>query len=492
VITRAHTYLHRSAKDFGCIFDGTTDNAVRFQAALDAGPGTVELPPVGDGVLGIADPIDVPSGVNLIAPGGNSHGAAMTIKALTADACLNFGERLVGSYGGVSGGFMLDGNSLAPTMLYLGRTLERVFQAIGIKNCAAGSAALLIEEAQNNQFYGLYIDSCEGDGICFNRGTGGGRFYGVESTEIGGTAGGGFGGAEPAHVRFTATDASVSGLVAWPLNQQFWGGIFERDGGAADALVYHGAGADNAFWGVNLAGGAPSRAFPLVKMEVGNAGITTQSTRLHFWGGYFTGSQTQNTVLDLDDGSIVFLYGNPLIQGFLNQYRFRDTLSRVYRVGNTGVPAPSGVTNTVSGDSVGTISQEQVLLDKLTVTNLAALHQTAMTGDNNTLFYVEKANGTDVFGVNTNSPCFFGTNAADLRLFSGNSTGEVYHVDGATGIQYFGAAGTSTVSVRTGAGSPEGVVTAPIGSLYLRTDGGVGSTLYSKESGTGNTGWGAR
>jgi hypothetical protein len=40
-----------------------------------------------------------------------------------------------------------------------------------------------------------------------------------------------------------------------------------------------------------------------------------------------------------------------------------------------------------------------------------------------------------------------------------------------------------------GSGSPEGVVTAPIGSLYLNTDGGAGTTLYVKESGTGNTGW---
>lgn len=41
----------------------------------------------------------------------------------------------------------------------------------------------------------------------------------------------------------------------------------------------------------------------------------------------------------------------------------------------------------------------------------------------------------------------------------------------------------------TGTGSPETVVTAGVGSLYLRTDGGAGTTLYVKESGTGNTGW---
>jgi hypothetical protein len=41
----------------------------------------------------------------------------------------------------------------------------------------------------------------------------------------------------------------------------------------------------------------------------------------------------------------------------------------------------------------------------------------------------------------------------------------------------------------SGSGSPEGVVTAPVGSLYSRTDGGAGTSLYVKESGAGNTGW---
>ena len=44
----------------------------------------------------------------------------------------------------------------------------------------------------------------------------------------------------------------------------------------------------------------------------------------------------------------------------------------------------------------------------------------------------------------------------------------------------------------SGAGSPEGVQTANVGSLYLRNNGGAGTCLYIKESGTGNTGWVAK
>lgn len=44
----------------------------------------------------------------------------------------------------------------------------------------------------------------------------------------------------------------------------------------------------------------------------------------------------------------------------------------------------------------------------------------------------------------------------------------------------------------SGVGSPESAVTAPVGSIYSRTDGGAGTTLYVKESGAGSTGWVAK
>lgn len=55
-----------------------------------------------------------------------------------------------------------------------------------------------------------------------------------------------------------------------------------------------------------------------------------------------------------------------------------------------------------------------------------------------------------------------------------------------TGSIEGGAAG---VGLMSGTGSPNGVVTAPVGMLFLRTDGGAGTTLYVKEVGAGNTGW---
>jgi hypothetical protein len=55
-----------------------------------------------------------------------------------------------------------------------------------------------------------------------------------------------------------------------------------------------------------------------------------------------------------------------------------------------------------------------------------------------------------------------------------------------------GFAATQSLYDRFGAGTPEGNVTAPVGAVYHRTDGGAGTSFYVKESGTGNTGWVAK
>lgn len=52
--------------------------------------------------------------------------------------------------------------------------------------------------------------------------------------------------------------------------------------------------------------------------------------------------------------------------------------------------------------------------------------------------------------------------------------------------------GASGPTINFGSGSPEGVITANVGSTYHRTDGGAGTSFYVKESGTGNTGWAAK
>jgi hypothetical protein len=125
----------------------------------------------------------------------------------------------------------------------------------------------------------------------------------------------------------------------------------------------------------------------------------------------------------------------------------------------------------------------------------------------------------------TDTPTFAGVTTAkvsttglSLRLGAGTAGAEAQRVDlftaGLTrisiftnnvqriGIQNAGqidisspVVSTSTITAsnfKRGAGSPEGVVTGIVGDIFASTDGGAGTTLYVKESGTGNTGWVAK
>ena len=59
---------------------------------------------------------------------------------------------------------------------------------------------------------------------------------------------------------------------------------------------------------------------------------------------------------------------------------------------------------------------------------------------------------------------------------------------GVTGLQF-----AASTYIQVGTGTPEGNVSAGVGSLFLRTDGGTGTSLYVKQGGgTGNTGWVAK
>lgn len=86
------------------------------------------------------------------------------------------------------------------------------------------------------------------------------------------------------------------------------------------------------------------------------------------------------------------------------------------------------------------------------------------------------------------------TDAINFRnnAASGNVTGiqkdtsDIVQVGDVAGIRLGSSAGPRVLN---GTGSPETVVTAGLGSLYLRTDGGAGTSLYVKETGAGNTGW---
>lgn len=90
----------------------------------------------------------------------------------------------------------------------------------------------------------------------------------------------------------------------------------------------------------------------------------------------------------------------------------------------------------------------------------------------------------------------FGGTASNTPMLKRSSANLEMRVADDSGYSGFAALryGYSGMSVMdlAGSGSPEGVITANVGSTYRRTDGGAGTSFYVKESGAGNTGWVAK
>lgn len=109
----------------------------------------------------------------------------------------------------------------------------------------------------------------------------------------------------------------------------------------------------------------------------------------------------------------------------------------------------------------------------------------------NCYFYSNAADAFGAAGVGGSGPnniCnTFVNNAGTIARYASNFQNAPVFRDGIL----IGAPGGSIapVSVTQFQNSPEGSVTASIGSLFLRRDGTPGTCFYTKEVGTGNTGW---
>lgn len=77
----------------------------------------------------------------------------------------------------------------------------------------------------------------------------------------------------------------------------------------------------------------------------------------------------------------------------------------------------------------------------------------------------------------------FGQNVINVAAGTSFSNALQIKTSGAIGVK-----GTAA-EIHSGTGSPEGAVEAPRGSIFMRTDGGAGTSLYVKESGTTSSGW---
>jgi parallel beta-helix repeat protein len=203
-------------------------------------------------------------------------------------------------------------------------------------------------------------------------------------------------------------------------------------------------------------------------------------------------------------------------RGILMDSATRATIAgnRIRCVGTRGIDITSGANITVSGNSFtgskvfncraiqvnSVMDQPASIPGRISITNNTAesvgwgLHILAGRGNiSGNHIHETSEQGIDIRTTATTAWHVTGNHATvpgdkfGIRLLD-NPTNIVIAANDLT----ISTTGTGHRIDHTGPGTPEGVIHAAIGSIWRRTDGGAGTALYIKESGTGNTGWVAK
>lgn len=158
-----------------------------------------------------------------------------------------------------------------------------------------------------------------------------------------------------------------------------------------------------------------------------------------------------------------------------------------------GFNAGAGITTSYGNVAVG----DRALAAVVTTGGNVAVGAAALlvaTNERNTAIgngaLITTTTGTNVIGIGDGVAASSATASNEATIGNNNLTN--FRVPGVNFSAISGAITFTGVKILVGPGTPEGAQAAPVGSLCLRTDGGANTTLYVKESGTGNTGWVAK
>lgn len=167
-------------------------------------------------------------------------------------------------------------------------------------------------------------------------------------------------------------------------------------------------------------------------------------------------------------------------------YEFTAASSGNYLVATNGTPEDLGTANTI-------IRNVNNALYRYTMENLYMRRMLEFRDQGSYVGYFQTAISAD----RTLTTTFAGSSSGATARFTHASypTGKTTLLSDYV-ASYTGLApnySTPGVQILAGTGAPNGAVTAYVGSIYLRSDGGATTTLYVKESGANtNTGWVAK
>lgn len=163
-----------------------------------------------------------------------------------------------------------------------------------------------------------------------------------------------------------------------------------------------------------------------------------------------------------DEGALYYFSGAAWL-------KYSDNLNNIAKL---GINATADATNKLS------VNSDAILFNNNGTNVQVKLNKNAV-GNSASFLFQDAWSGRAEIGLTGDDDFHFKVSP------DGSSYVEAIKLDKTTGaITVAGGA-----KILCGTGSPEGSKTAPVGSLYLRSDGGASTTLYVKQSGTGNTGW---
>jgi hypothetical protein len=178
-------------------------------------------------------------------------------------------------------------------------------------------------------------------------------------------------------------------------------------------------------------------------------------------------------------------------------------ISGNYLKGSTGINTSRDVTNlTISGNVIvgpsptfasgrgifidTPVSNVYVFITGNTIVDVQrpySIYSVAATTFN---YLFATNNNLSLAGSNINSSAWSVEGAAVI----GTAVVSANNINPATiGLEYSVVNQLSNIRIQYGTATPEASITAGIGSLFINKSGGAGTTLYVKQTGTGNTGW---
>lgn len=505
-----------SVEDFGAVGNGTADDTAAIQAALDSGASEI--------VFTAGRTFIVDGGLDVTTNGQHilAYGATIKLKAnATTKWIINSTATDVVFAGGTYDGNKANGNSSGSTYdsfcvgLYGDRCTCQDIRSIntygiGVKGFG-NYLSVLNCRISNTEHYGIFFDGSVSVSHTGNRAIG--NTIDMSEGQIDGGQNIGQGilftaGAGQAQTAWELADNNVIGpqttVADQAINLAVRGnsGIVSNNTTRYGSMGFSEGGANTVITGnrfLNLVGTTRFGIEPSGGNTVVTGNVVTDAIRgvmvsgsLNFDNLVITGNK-----LDASNEGIYLqisatytarnciVSGNNITFGGYGIYTTRDVKN--LQISSNVLVGPSATFATGRGIFIDTPpSDVYVFVTGNTITNVARPYAiySASTTTFNKLFAI--GNNLSLAGSNTNSSVWNVEGAAVVgtEVISANNVNP-----GTIGLQYNMIDQSSSLLTLYGAGSPEGSVTASPGSIYFNKSGGAGTTLYVKQSGSGNTGW---